>query len=80
MTDAMMTASNVAEADYSEFAMGTTYALGDCCIVATGLETLTLDVAPTPAPQWPWFQDRLALLGSSRDHRLSLLKRSKSFQ
>lgn len=47
----MMTASNVAETDYSEFAMGTTYALGDCCIVATGLETLTLDVAPTPA-EW----------------------------
>jgi len=49
ITDTMLTASNVAETDYSEFAMGTTYAAGDYCIVATGLETLTLDVAPAPA-------------------------------
>lgn len=46
VTDAMLTASNVAENDYSEFAMATTYGEGDRCIVATGLETLELDVAP----------------------------------
>ena len=40
ITDTMLTASNVAETDYSEFAMGTTYAAGDYCIVATGLEML----------------------------------------
>ena len=43
---AMLTDSNVPETDYTEFAMATTYAVGDRCIVATGLEILTLDVAP----------------------------------
>lgn len=46
ITEAMLTASNVAETDYAEFAMATNYGEGDRCIVATGLETLTLDVAP----------------------------------
>ena len=46
----MLTDSNVPETDYTEFAMGTTYAVGDRCIVATGLEILTLDVAP--ASDW----------------------------
>jgi len=50
LTDDMLTDSNVAENDYSEFAMGTTYADGDHCIVATGLEILNLDVAP--ASDW----------------------------
>ena len=50
ITDAMLTASNVAENDYTEFAMATVYGDGDYCIVATGLETLTLDVAP--ASDW----------------------------
>jgi hypothetical protein len=50
ITDAMMTSSNVAETDYTEFAMATTYGDGDHCIVATGLEILTLDVAP--ASDW----------------------------
>ena len=46
VTEAMLTASNVAETDYTEFAMATNYGDGDYCIVATGLEILTLDVAP----------------------------------
>ena len=46
ITDAMLTSSNVAENDYTEFAMATTYGDGDYCIVATGLEILNLDVAP----------------------------------
>lgn len=50
LTDDMLTDSNVAENDYSEFAMGTTYAEGDYCMVATGLEILNLDVAP--ASDW----------------------------
>jgi hypothetical protein len=50
ITDAILTSSTVTEADYAEFAMGTTYATGDRCIVATGLEILTLDVAP--ASDW----------------------------
>jgi len=50
ITEAMLTDSNVPETDYTEFAMGTTYAVGDRCIVATGLEILTLDVAP--ASDW----------------------------
>lgn len=46
VTESMLTASNVAETDYTEFAMATNYGDGDYCIVATGLEILTLDVAP----------------------------------
>lgn len=49
ITEAMLTASNVDETDYAEFAMATNYGEGERCIVATGLETLTLDVAPAPA-------------------------------
>lgn len=47
--DAILSSSTCAENDYAEFAMGTTYALGARCIVATGLETLTLDVSPATA-------------------------------
>jgi hypothetical protein len=50
ITDAILTSSTCAEDDYTEFAMATTYAVGDRCIVATGLEILTLDVAP--ASDW----------------------------
>lgn len=50
ITDAMLTSSNVAETDYTEFAMATNYGDGDYCIVATGLEILSLDVAP--ASDW----------------------------
>jgi len=46
ITEAMLTDSNVPETDYTEFAMATTYGDGDYCMVATGLEILTLDVAP----------------------------------
>ena len=46
ITEAMLTSSNVAENDYTEFAMATVYGDGDYCMVATGLEILTLDVAP----------------------------------
>lgn len=46
----MLVSSNVPETDYTEFAMGTTYAEDDYCMVATGLEILTLDVAP--ASDW----------------------------
>jgi len=46
LTDAMLTSSNVPETDYTEFAMATVYGDGDYCMVATGLEILTLDVAP----------------------------------
>lgn len=41
---------DVPENDYTEFAMGTTYATGDTVLVATGVELLTLDVAPAT----PW--------------------------
>lgn len=50
ITDAILTSSTVTEADYAEFSMGTTYGDGDKIIVATALETITLDVAP--ATQW----------------------------
>lgn len=50
ITDAILTSSTVAEADYAEFSMGTTYGDGDKIIVATALETITLDVAPAT----PW--------------------------
>ena len=46
ITEAMLTDSNVPETDYTEFAMATVYGDGDYCMVATGLEILTLDVAP----------------------------------
>jgi hypothetical protein len=52
ITDAILTSSTCAEDDYTEFAMATTYAVGDRCIVATGVETLLLDVAPSPSI-WP---------------------------
>jgi len=50
LLDSMLTASNVPETDYAEFAMATTYGVGDYCMVATGLEILALDVAP--ASDW----------------------------
>ncbi len=49
ITDAVLVSSNVTENDYSEFSMGTTYAAGDYAINATGVEVLTLDVAPATA-------------------------------
>jgi hypothetical protein len=49
ITDSMITSSIVTETDYSEFSMGTTYAAGDTIMDTTGVEILTLDVAPTPA-------------------------------
>ena len=49
ITDAALTSSTAAENDYAEFAMGTTYGVGDSCIVATGVEVLILDVAPATA-------------------------------
>ena len=51
----MFTSSNVAETDYAEFAMNTTYGDGDTRIVSTGVEVLTLDVAPATA----WIANRL---------------------
>ena len=50
ITDARLTDSNVPETDYAEFSMGTTYAEGDIIIDSTGVEILTLDVAP--ATSW----------------------------
>jgi len=50
ITDAMLVSSDVAEDDYDEFAMGTTYSPGDTVIDSTGVEVLTLDVAP--ATDW----------------------------
>lgn len=55
LTDATLTASNVAETDYAEFLMDTTYGDGDTRIVSTGVEVLTLDVAPAT----PWIANRL---------------------
>lgn len=49
VTDAMLTATNVIEADYDEFVMGDTYTEGELVMVTTGVEVLTLDIAPTPA-------------------------------
>lgn len=50
ITDALLTSCNVAEDDYAEFSMGATYGAGDRVIDSTGLEILTLDVAP--ATEW----------------------------
>jgi hypothetical protein len=46
ITDVMLISSDVAETDYAEFAMGTTYAPGARVIDSTGVEILNLDVAP----------------------------------
>jgi len=50
ITDAMLVSSDVAEDDYDEFAMGTAYDPGDYVMDTTGVEILTLDVAP--ATDW----------------------------
>lgn len=50
ITDAMLISSDVPETDYAEFAMGTTYAPGTRVMDTTGVEILTLDVAP--ATDW----------------------------
>lgn len=50
ITDAMLASCDVAEDDYAEFAMGSTYAVGDRVIDSTGVEILALDVAP--ATEW----------------------------
>jgi hypothetical protein len=55
ITDTMLVSSNVAETDYAEFLMDTTYGDGDTRIVTTGVEVLTLDVAPATA----WVAGRL---------------------
>jgi len=49
ITDAILATSDIPETDYAEFAMGTTYAAGNRCIVATGVEVIVLDVAPATA-------------------------------
>jgi len=71
----MMTSSNVAETDYTAYNPATTYTPGDRCIVTTnthkiyeslpgtGLETLTLDVAPATA----WIADRLITGQTSKE-------------
>jgi len=46
ITDAMFVSSDVAEDDYDEFSMGTSYSPGDIIMDTTGVEILTLDVAP----------------------------------
>lgn len=50
ITEALLTSSDVAENDKTEFSMATTYGVGDQCMDSTGLEVLTLDVAP--ATEW----------------------------
>lgn len=50
ITDAVLTSSDVPENDYPEFSMGSTYSSGDRVMDSTGLEILTLDVAP--ATEW----------------------------
>ena len=50
ITDAMLIATDVTEADYPEFEMGATYGVGDRRMDTTGGEILTLDVAP--ATDW----------------------------
>lgn len=65
LTDAMLTSSNVAEDDYSEWAVGTSYTEGESCIVTTtgvhkiyeALENVTGGVSPeadvlTTTPKW----------------------------
>ncbi|MBW2675035.1 MAG: hypothetical protein JRD89_16755 [Deltaproteobacteria bacterium] len=46
ITDAMFVSSDVAEDDYDEFSMATSYSPGDIIMDTTGVEILTLDVAP----------------------------------
>ena len=64
LTDAMLTSSNVPETDYTAYNAATTYVGGDRCIDTTlhtvyeslpssGIELLTLDVAPAV----PWLPD-----------------------
>ena len=60
ITDAMLVSSDIPETDYAEFAMGTTYASGARVMDSTGVEILTLDVAPATA----WVAGRL-LTGQS---------------
>jgi hypothetical protein len=55
ITDVMLTSSNVPEADYPEFSLGTTYSPETRVIDTTGVEILTLDVAPATA----WIPGRL---------------------
>lgn len=55
MTDTIFYSSTVAEADAAEFAMNTTYALGALVMDTTGVEILTLNVAPATA----WVKNRL---------------------
>jgi len=50
ITDAVLTGSSLAEDDYTEFAMNSSYDTDDYTMVAEGLEILTLDVAP--ATDW----------------------------
>ncbi len=45
--DSVVTSSTVTETDYAEFSLGTTFAVDDYTMIATPLEVLTLDVAPT---------------------------------
>jgi hypothetical protein len=50
ITDSILTSSTVStEADYNEFAMNTTYGVGEYAQITSGLEILTLDVAPATA-------------------------------
>jgi len=50
ITEDLLTSSDVPETDETEFSMGTTYGDGDLCMDSTGVEVLTLDVAP--ATEW----------------------------
>lgn len=49
IADSMFQSSNIAETEYAEFLMGTTYADGDIKQITIGPEILTLDVAPATA-------------------------------
>jgi len=55
INDTGFVSSDVPEADYAEFSMGTNYGAGDTVIDSTGVEILTLDVAPATA----WIPGRL---------------------
>lgn len=50
--DAMLTSTSVAESDYSAWASGTTYAVGDRVMISTRASTVTISVASPGVVTW----------------------------
>lgn len=52
ITDARITSTNVAQADYAAYNAGTTYALGDRVIVISPTAAVTITIAPVAVVTW----------------------------